>query len=432
MSASLNVIQLVVILSALIILHEIGHYIGARLFKLDVEEFGIGIPPQLLRYWRQRGRIKIGNTWVKVPAGIRSLPDLDKGTWVEAITHQDQGGSHVLRQLKILNPDLDDLTPKMGFSGEDQFTLRGDLTEVKQGTVLTINWLPLGGFVKIKGEGDPTIPDGLSNANPWKRLVVYLFGPMMNLLLGVILSAVIASQLGMADVSKVLIMGVSSGSPAEIAGLQDGDLLLEINGITIDSMDIIHDTIYANLGQEIHLSIQRQDQVQVVSLVPRPNPPEGEGAIGIIMGNPTKPISWFEALPLGVTATVNHSINLLTLPAQLIKGAITPEEARLVGYKGMYDIYQYVQEKEIVPGAPESLNIIWFFTLITISLGVLNLLPIPALDGGRILFLIPEIIFRRRIPTNIQNMVNTVSFTIMILLFVYINILDFVKPVALP
>jgi regulator of sigma E protease len=98
----------------------------------------------------------------------------------------------------------------------------------------------------------------------------------------------------------------------------------------------------------------------------------------------------------------------------------------------MYDIYQNVQEREIIPGVPQSFNVIWFFTTITISLGILNLLPIPALDGGRILFALPEIILRRRIPMEIQNVVNFISFTLMILLFFYINYLDFVNPVQLP
>jgi regulator of sigma E protease len=166
--------------------------------------------------------------------------------------------------------------------------------------------------------------------------------------------------------------------------------------------------------------------------VPRENPPAGEGAIGITMGNPTIPINWIQALPLGVAATYDHAIALATLPADVIRGTIAPEEARPVGYKGMYDIYQNVRERELVPGAPESFNIIYFFTTITISLGVLNLLPIPALDGGRILFTLPEIIFRRRIPIGVQNLVNMIGFLVMIGLFFYINYLDFAQPIQLP
>ena len=432
MSTFFTVAQLIIVISALIILHEIGHYLGARLFKLDVEEFGIGIPPQVLRFWRQKGRITIGTTPVILPAGNKALVELKDRMWVEALTKMDDDGTHVLRKLQVLDPVQDELTQKMEPGEDGSYKLRGYLSDVKQGTVFTLNWLPLGGFVKIKGEGDTNVADGLARANPWKRVVVYAFGPLMNLLLGVVLYAVIVSQLGMSDFSKVLIVEIAGGSPAEEAGLMVGDLLVDINGTNIDGMNTIHKVVGDHLGEEIDVMVERQGEIQVISLIPRQKPPEGQGAIGIVMGNPTIPVNWLQALPMGVTSTVNHSLALVTLPAQVIRGVIPAEEARPVGYKGMYDIYQDVQERELVPGAPESLNIIWFFTTITISLGILNLLPIPALDGGRILFALPEILFRRRIPIEIQNLVNMVSFTIMILLFFYINYLDFVNPVQLP
>ena len=330
------------------------------------------------------------------------------------------------------DPKLESLEASEKVNTEGLLQIRNALSEVDLGMLFTLNWLPLGGFVKIRGEGDTSIPEGLAAANPWKRLVVYLAGPLMNLLVGVILYAVIVSQIGVADVTKVLVVEVTPNSPAEAAGLQVGDLILDIEGTEIDHMNTLHETIYENLDQEIQLTYLRGNNSTTTTMIPRAEPPEGEGSIGIVMGNPTDEISWFAALPWGAVSTYNHSLALVTLPAQVIKGAITPAEARPVGYKGMYDIYQNVQERELVPGAPQSLNTIWFFTTITISLGVLNLLPIPALDGGRILFALPEILFRKKIPIGIQNMVNMISFTLMILLFFYINFLDFVNPIQLP
>jgi regulator of sigma E protease len=98
----------------------------------------------------------------------------------------------------------------------------------------------------------------------------------------------------------------------------------------------------------------------------------------------------------------------------------------------MYDVYQQVRDREPIPGAPPSLNVLGFFTTITISLGILNLMPIPALDGGRILFTLPEIVIRRRIPVELQNLINMISFAAIIILFLYINLLDFTNPVQLP
>ena len=224
MSSLFSVAQLFLVISALIILHEIGHYLGARLFKLEVEEFGFGIPPQALRFWRRKGQLKIGSTQVLIPAGTRALTDLNVHQWVEAITQVNENGDHILLKINVLDPGKDEQISKSEPAEYGTYRLRGILSEVKQGMLFTLNWLPLGGFVKIKGEGDTSVPDGLARANPWKRIIVYAFGPLMNLLLGVILYAVIVTQLGVSDVSKVLIMEVAPGSPAEAAGLQAGDL----------------------------------------------------------------------------------------------------------------------------------------------------------------------------------------------------------------
>ncbi|MBG7609986.1 MAG: site-2 protease family protein, partial [Anaerolineae bacterium] len=245
--------------------------------------------------------------------------------------------------------------------------------------------------------------------------------------------AVIVAQIGAPDFSKVVIVGISPNSPAADAGLLDGDLILAVAGQNIDSTDNLHDTIYAHLGESISFTYQRDGQQVQISLMPRAEPPAGEGAIGILMSNPVQPVAITQAIPLGARATYNHAMLLLTLPGEIIRGAIDPAMARPVGYKGMYDIYQEVSELESpIPESKVNLNILQFFATITISLGVINLLPIPALDGGRILFTLPEILLRRRIPLSWQNTINAISMTALLLLFVYINLLDFIKPITLP
>ncbi len=86
----------------------------------------------------------------------------------------------------------------------------------------------------------------------------------------------------------------------------------------------------------------------------------------------------------------------------------------------MFDVYQEIQ------------NPLWFFMIITMSLGIFNLLPIPALDGGRILLTLPEIIIRRRIPPKFENMIHFVGFALLLLLLIYINLQDFINPIQLP
>lgn len=343
--SSIFVIQLlefVAGIAILIIVHELGHFLAARLLNVEVEEFGIGFPPRIVKLF--------------------------------------------------------------DFSG----------------TEFTLNWIPLGGFVRPRGENDPDVPGGLAASSPWVRLGVLFAGPLMNILVGVILAIFLFYSLGEPVPDKVFVQGIAPGSPAELAGLEIGDQILEINGREISSTDALHDTIYANLGDEISLVYRRGEQTQTITMIPRDPPPADEGAIGIAMGYATQPTTLTRAIPRGVEAAYQYTRSVLTLPIMLAQGEISPEEGRPLGYKGMFDVYQQIR------------NPLWFFMVISMSLGIFNLFPIPALDGGRILLTLPEILIRRRVPPQFENMIHLVGFTLLLLLLIYINIQDFVNPVQLP
>jgi regulator of sigma E protease len=346
--------QFVGALAALIIVHELGHFIAARLAGVEVEEFGLGFPPRLATLFT---------------AG---------------------------------------------------------------GTRFTLNWIPLGGFVRPKGENDPSVPGGLAASSPWVRLAVLSAGPLANLLVGVLLYALIFTRIGVPIPDQVQIIEVASNSPAEQAGLRRGDLIVRVDQTEIDSMAALQEAIRAREDQPTVLAYQRDGQIFETNLVPRSNPPEGQGAIGIVMGNPAQNVSLITALPLGIRAVGDHAAQLAVFPVRLIRGEADPEESRLVGLKGMFDIYQEVRESEPVPSIPSGVSEMSFFATITISLGVLNLLPIPALDGGRILFTLPEILLRRRIPPEYENVINLVSFALLLVLLLYINLQDFINPVSIP
>lgn len=349
----INLLQFIGVLAALIILHELGHFIAAQLFGVKVEEFGIGFPPRITKLFEFKG------------------------------------------------------------------------------TEYSLNWIPLGGFVKPLGESQPDIEGGLAAAKPLVRIGVYLAGPLMNLLAAVAIYGIIISQLGIPDMSIIEVQEVIPKSPAHQAGLLPGDLLLSINDKDVESYDELRDEIYANLGEEILIEYQRHEKINQIVLIPRVNPPENEGAIGIVMTSPVKDINWFQALPLSISATVQHSIAVLRLPAAYIQGS-AEEVGRPVGYKGMYDIYAGAKDQQLLPGTSSTINVLLFMISITVSLGVLNLLPIPALDGGRILFVLPELIIGRRVSQQVQNMVNAVGFISVVLLLIYFNILDFTSPIQLP
>jgi regulator of sigma E protease len=287
-------------------------------------------------------------------------------------------------------------------------------------TDFTLNWIPLGGFVRPKGENDPTIEGGLAAANPWKRLIVLVAGPAMNIFIALVLGAILFYQMGKPVSDKVLIMNVAPNSPAEQVGLMPGDLILSINGTAITGQQSLQEQVSASLGKSTILIYQRNGQSNTVTLVPRLNPPEGQGAIGIQMTSPTVPIGIGEAIRQGATATTENITGLLRLPLRMINGQASPEEGRLVGYRGMFEIYREIQSP------------LWFFMAISISLGVINLFPIPALDGGRILLTLPEILLHRRIPARFENAIHAVGFALLLILLIYINVQDFINPIKLP
>lgn len=290
-----------------------------------------------------------------------------------------------------------------------------------KGTKFTLNWIPLGGFVRPKGENDPNIPGGLASAGPWTRLAVMFAGPAINLLTGIVLAVLLFYTLGEPILEKVRVDAVSTNSPAEQAGIQDGDIITQVNGVQIDSMTALQETIQAQLDQPTDIVVDRNGELIHLVLTPRSNPPENEGAIGILLGNPTRPIGITTALTRGVSASFEYARAVLALPGRLIRGDTTPEEGRgFVGYKGMFDIYQQIR------------NPIYFFMAVSFSLGLLNLFPIPALDGGRILLTLPEIIFKRRIPAQYENMIHLVGFAVLLIFLIYVNIQDFINPVVIP
>ena len=356
----MQLLEFILGIAVVILFHEIGHFVAARLLKIRVDEFGIGLPPRLIGTARDR-------TGKRRWFGVKPPEDID--------------------------PDE---------------------------TILSINYIPLGGFVRPRGENDPTIPGGLAAANPWARLGVMFAGPLMNILVGIVLGIYLFYSMGEKVPQKVLIQYVTPASPAAMADLQSGDLFLEVNGQKIDGIEMLQKLIAQNLGQQVEILLQRGEETLRVSLVPRLNPPDGEGPMGVGLDNPTRPISLWTAMDRGLTATYENIRGILQLPVRLLKGQASPEEGRLVGYKGMYDIYQRVR------------NPLWFFMVISISLGVVNLLPIPALDGGRILLTLPEIVIRRRVPTQYENVIHMVGLLALLLLLIYINLQDFINPIQLP
>lgn len=329
------------------------------------------------------------------------------------------------------------------------------IADMHSGTRFTLNWLPLGGFVRPKGENDPEVEGGLAAAAPWKRLVVLFAGPLMNLIAAVIIISVIISQMGGiisaplddSGPHDILITEVVPNSPADQAGLQMGDILREGAGQPINDDGDLEQVITASQDSPTLFLVERQGEVIELTITPRMNENAGRPMIGIgyCAGCEFKPITnVFENLQYSLRFTGVQIHALVTLPVRLIEGSIPREQGRLVGLKGIFDIMgqsvandvEASQENASTPAsAPSSpynapVQTLFIIASLSISLGIFNLFPFPALDGGRIIFVIPELIFRKRVPHQFENLVHGLGMTFLLLVMLYVNIRDFIDPVT--
>lgn len=309
------------------------------------------------------------------------------------------------------------------------------LFKIKE-TQFTFNWIPFGAFVRFAGDADLTSAGGLMNAKPWKRILVLLGGPLMNLATGVVLFTLLFSQVGVPDATKVQIASVEPDSPAAAAGIQAGDLVTQVNQTPITDENTLIQLIQANKGVQVEILLERNGQSITTTSIPRVNPPPGQGSLGILLTNPLVQVPWIDTVPLSIKATFNQCVAILQMPGQLISGKIPKDQARVVGVVGMYSMFSQARQKD-VQNAGTNNPIDKTFTLrllivISIALGLTNLLPIPALDGARILFALPELLFRKRIPPKYENIVHLIGFFAMIILMFYVTFQDIFNPIRLP
>ncbi len=300
------------------------------------------------------------------------------------------------------------------------------------GTKYTLNALPIGGFVRPKGELDPEVSGGLGAASPWKRIAVPFAGPIMNILTAVVMFFAIYAIIGqIPDRNHVMLASIEANSPAANAGLQVGDILVSVGGVPIHSIDTVMSEISANLGKPLQFVYERGGTTHDVTLTPLVNPPPNMHAVGIGMDYPRLPFTIWRAIPESFATLVDYCKQLFSFIGQLVRGQTSSSQGGLVGVVGMYQLYAGVVQSSADTGIPVIANVLAFFASISISLGIMNLLPIPALDGGLILFTIPELFTHRRIPAKYEQWVNMISLLLLIMLMIYINLSNLIHPVSI-
>jgi regulator of sigma E protease len=290
-------------------------------------------------------------------------------------------------------------------------------------TLYSINALPLGGFVKLAGEEDPKVPRSLASKGYGTRILVLSAGSLMNILLPVILFTIAFMIPHNTYVSPSVIESVSVNSPAALAGVQPGDILLEINGIKINNPTDVQRYIQLGLGKQVSIKLQHPDSsIHTVSVEPRWKPPQGQGATGIKLFQwPLPPKTLKESKPIweAVPSGLNECGQTLVLfKNEIVRWIIGAASPQVTGPVGMAEMTGEVVKEGISP-------LVQFAAFISINLGIVNILPLPALDGGRIAFVLLEMLRRgRRVSAKTEGIIHSIGFILLIGLILLVTFGD--------
>ncbi len=375
----MTVIIFIIVLSLLVFAHEWGHFFSARRLGIKAEEFGFGFPPRVIGIYRDKS-----------------------GKW-----HKVKG-----------NKSID------------------TLPEQPAGTVYSINALPLGGFVRIKGEnGDNLESDSFAAKPLWKRAIVLCAGVFMNIILAAVLFS-FGYMIGMpqslggdmpharVDEPRVAVLEVLEGSAAAEAGLEANDIIISVeNDFPTTEAALQGIVAAAPEGEALTLEIRRGTEQLSFEIAPRYNEEIGRKSLGVaITATGTVQYPFFWAIYYGFRDTILTLWAIVLAFAGLIASIFTGGNlaGQLAGPVGIAQITGEAARLGFT-------HLISLTLILSLNLAVLNILPFPALDGGRLLFLVIERIKGSPVKRETEAVIHNIGFLILMLLVVFVTYKDIVK-----
>ncbi len=418
-------LALVLMLGPMILIHELGHFLTARRAGARVLEFGLGFPPRLLTLFRESGTIEVDGQRMLLPGSVRLPSNLAPGQQVEIRLQPTPEGP----------PRVAEIRPAGASTGPEpasqDLRLRGQITALEPGTIYSLNLLPLGGFVRILGEEDPSHPQSLAARPKRWRLTVLLSGALLNILTAFLLM-VAAYAAGVPTRAFVQIQEVLPDSPAEKAGLLPGDIVTAVNGDRLeDGSTELRDWIRSSPGKPLELTVIREKTS--LTIIATPVLTDDYGFLGVgLQSWPDSESAKRYSLPQATVAAARDMaaviLSILNLPRLVSSGEVSVTEAvRPVGIPGILGFLGYALKESIETGIP--FLALQVTALISLAVGMTNLLPLPALDGGRALFVIIEAIRGRRISPETEAKIHMAGMVILIAISLVIITMDIVNPI---
>ena len=504
---------MVPMLLILVVIHEWGHFATARALGVKVLEFGVGFPPRAFAVYTGRTRVLLDPQTQFV--GIDGLSSLTRGQFVKIDSSEDIHGNLVARIIEARQPkhwvkgifskgNPQEVVGDLAVASDDYLKHEGKIRDLDGGSLIvadmlyTVNWAPLGGFVRLAGESNPKIPRSLASKGVGTRFIVLVAGSFMNAILPLLIFTILFMVPRDVIVGQVQVTGVETGSPAEISGVQPRDIVLEANGNSIENMADLTRITNLNGGSSMDWLILRDGRQQLVSLQPSYGLLEGRWLVGVMISDESGRVVVDEVFPgspaesaglrpndvvlaageeritaqqdlvdaiavnqdaelqlvisrdgreqripvfpafdqppdpqwrTGITTTVLNSRTesrsdpiwsaipqsfvstweLLVMVKQGFSGALSSGQAPQVA--GPVGIAKVAGEFTREGGFTGWLVIT---ILLSINLAILNILPIPMLDGGRVVFVVLEWVRRgRRVPAEKEGLVHLIGFVVL-------------------
>ncbi|MBQ3402633.1 MAG: RIP metalloprotease RseP [Synergistaceae bacterium] len=284
----------------------------------------------------------------------------------------------------------------------------------------SLRLFPVGGFCRLAGmheeeDGEAVTPGKGFNEQPaWKRFLILLNGSAFNIILAVLLMALFLWGNGVLDMDSTKIGEILPGFPSEQAGIQPGDEILKVNGSTVTRWREMSEKIRVEATKDSTLTfeLRRGDETMTLTVNVPNNETYGRPMLGISPSYIRYGV--LQALRSSAGYTYRMTLMMLRGLAELVMGY---QEADVTGPVGIASMSGRAM-------ASGFWNFITFIAVIALNLGLLNLFPIPALDGGRILFVLLEMIVRRRLPEKVENWIHTAGFVLLISLMILITCKD--------
>lgn len=388
----ITIIIFLLLLSVLVLIHEAGHFFVAKKLGIKVEEFGFGLPPRVFG-------IKKGET-------IYSINLLPIGGFVKLYGEDEAGGGKITNsKLQIPKKNIEKAFFARSVGQRAAVVIAGVIMNSVLAAIIFYAFLFISGFkTQLPLLGDH------------KFFAV--------------------SQINSSD---IIIADVAKNSPAQKAGIKPYSKIVSVNGQKITDVKYFAELISKNKGKEIVTAWQdtKDNKIYRAKIVPRINPPKNQGAIGISFFPVTTVILNYQTIPQKIFSGVTHPVNLLVynfdIMGRLIGVSIQEKTAAPISesVSGPVGIYSLVGNIVKIPDIKERiLQVLNLAGILSISLAFFNILPIPALDGGRLFFILIEAVSGRKVPAKFESYAHAVGMALLLTLIAFITFHDLTRLIS--